>query len=178
MYLMIVVMKMEESVKMNGEDPLERGMVQEVEQVKCECCEHIEECTPTYIAHVKSLFCGKWICGLCGDAVNEEYIKASGNYNVNEGGHSYILENALESHMSVCRQFNVKVGTKGAINEKYNNSPVDHLVQTLKRLLQRSKFLPTRSAPSSPNQSLISINRNNSCLNPFSRSHMHESSPY
>ena len=30
MYLMIVVMKMEESVKMNGEDPLERGMVQEV----------------------------------------------------------------------------------------------------------------------------------------------------
>eukprot|EP00250_Pteridium_aquilinum_P011655 c20219_g1_i1 orf=398-826(+) len=77
-----------------------QASVTEAEKVQCECCRLVEECTPAYIAHVQGLYCGRWICGLCSEAVKEEH-RRGGEGNSKEG-----LEEALSKHMNVCMQFN------------------------------------------------------------------------
>ncbi|XP_042065211.1 uncharacterized protein LOC121808682 [Salvia splendens] len=49
----------------------------EIEVVKCECCGLKEECTEEYINKVKAKFEGKWLCGLCSEAVRDEVKKQS-----------------------------------------------------------------------------------------------------
>ncbi|KAG6414516.1 hypothetical protein SASPL_121888 [Salvia splendens] len=39
---------------------------------KCECCGLTEECTGEYIKRVRDRFSGRWICGLCSEAVKDE----------------------------------------------------------------------------------------------------------
>ncbi|KAJ8452095.1 hypothetical protein Cgig2_016676 [Carnegiea gigantea] len=53
--------------------------ISEAEDAKCECCGMSEEYTPGYIKRVREQFCGKWICGLCSEAVKEEMEKNGGN---------------------------------------------------------------------------------------------------
>lgn len=43
--------------------------VVEVEWAECACCGLREECTPTYAAGVRARYGGRWLCGLCGEAV-------------------------------------------------------------------------------------------------------------
>lgn len=69
--------------------------ISEVEDAKCECCGMSEECTPEYISRVRERFFGKWICGLCAEAVKEEVEKTGGK-----------MEDALGAHMSACVRFN------------------------------------------------------------------------
>ncbi|KAL2493141.1 Protein of unknown function (DUF1677) [Abeliophyllum distichum] len=69
--------------------------ISEIEDAKCECCGMSEECTPEYIGQVRDKFSGKWICGLCAEAVKEETEKNGGN-----------REEALNSHMHACVRFN------------------------------------------------------------------------
>ncbi|CAK9174560.1 unnamed protein product [Ilex paraguariensis] len=69
--------------------------ISEVEDAKCECCGMSEECTPEYIKRIREKFSGKWICGLCGEAVKEELEKNGGK-----------REEALSAHMSACVRFN------------------------------------------------------------------------
>ncbi|XP_043721772.1 uncharacterized protein LOC122669154 [Telopea speciosissima] len=69
--------------------------ITEVEDAKCECCGMSEEYTPEYVQRVRDKFSGKWICGLCSEAVKEEVEK--------NGGRG---EEALNSHMNVCVRFN------------------------------------------------------------------------
>lgn len=69
--------------------------ISEVEDAKCECCGMVEECTPEYIDRVRDKFFGKWICGLCTEAVKEEVEKNGGK-----------REEALGTHMSACVRFN------------------------------------------------------------------------
>ncbi|XP_008794168.3 uncharacterized protein LOC103710282 [Phoenix dactylifera] len=68
----------------------------EVQMVECECCGMSEECTPTYIGRIKGFFCGKWICGLCSEAVKEQTRRNPG----------VAKEEALESHMALSKKFN------------------------------------------------------------------------
>ncbi|KAL9232110.1 hypothetical protein vseg_007253 [Gypsophila vaccaria] len=70
--------------------------ISEAEDAKCECCGMSEEYTPEYIKCVRDKFLGKWICGLCSEAVKEEMGK-------NEG---IACKEALETHMSHCVRFN------------------------------------------------------------------------
>ncbi|CAM8991746.1 unnamed protein product [Rhodiola kirilowii] len=65
--------------------------------VKCECCELIEECTEYYINQVKSAFQGKWLCGLCSEAVRDEASKFK-----NSAEHSSTTEDAVQAHISFC----------------------------------------------------------------------------
>uniref|UniRef100_A0ACD5Z6Q8 Uncharacterized protein n=1 Tax=Avena sativa TaxID=4498 RepID=A0ACD5Z6Q8_AVESA len=67
------------------------GSTQEVEDAKCECCGMSEECTLAYISKVRHRFSGRWVCGLCAEAVAEEAGKSG---------------RGLVAHMSVCRRFN------------------------------------------------------------------------
>ncbi|BBN17655.1 hypothetical protein Mp_7g16100 [Marchantia polymorpha subsp. ruderalis] len=62
----------------------------------CECCGLKEECTRAYIGHVRTLFCGRYVCGLCAEAVKEERGRLQ----------SASMEDALRAHMVVCAQFN------------------------------------------------------------------------
>ncbi|KAK9130997.1 hypothetical protein Sjap_011484 [Stephania japonica] len=70
--------------------------ISEVEDIKCECCNMSEECTPEYIQRVRDKFSGKWICGLCSEAVKEEMEKNGGRGD----------QEALSAHMNVCVRFN------------------------------------------------------------------------
>ncbi|OAY83224.1 hypothetical protein ACMD2_18029 [Ananas comosus] len=82
--------------------------------VNCECCGLAEECTRSYVARVRSGFCGRWVCGLCSEAVAEELRR------------HVVKEEALRAHMEVCRRF-----SKVAAN------PAVALVGTMVEILRR-----------------------------------------
>ncbi|XP_020593917.1 uncharacterized protein LOC110034026 [Phalaenopsis equestris] len=71
-----------------------------IEDITCECCGISEECTPEYIRRIRDKFSGKWICGLCSDAVEEEKRKKKKMEGKQEEAE------ALDSHMSSCSRFN------------------------------------------------------------------------
>ncbi|XP_061376201.1 uncharacterized protein LOC133318225 [Gastrolobium bilobum] len=68
----------------------------EIESVKCECCGLKEDCTQDYISDVKAKFDGKWLCGLCSEAVRDE---------VSGGKKPSAMDEAVKAHMSFCRKF-------------------------------------------------------------------------
>ncbi|GLT99624.1 hypothetical protein SLE2022_170510 [Rubroshorea leprosula] len=68
----------------------------EIESVRCECCGLKEDCTQDYISSVKAKFDGKWLCGLCSEAVRDE---------VSRGKISFGVEEAVKAHMSFCGKF-------------------------------------------------------------------------
>ncbi|KAH0466827.1 hypothetical protein IEQ34_004065 [Dendrobium chrysotoxum] len=70
----------------------------EVDSVNCECCGLREECTEEYISQVKANFEGKWLCGLCSEAVRDE-IKNGWKKEYNG------TEAALKAHMSFCSKY-------------------------------------------------------------------------
>ncbi|KAL5976785.1 hypothetical protein ACLOJK_021119 [Asimina triloba] len=92
--------------------------ISEVEDAKCECCGMSEECTPGYIRRVRERFRGKWICGLCAEAVKEEVEKTAGGD----------LEAALGAHMSACVRFN-------RIGRAY---PVLYQAEAMREILKKS----------------------------------------
>ncbi|KAL1830720.1 hypothetical protein ACET3Z_000371 [Daucus carota] len=104
----------------------------EVEVVKCECCEFTEECTIAYIARVRERYEGRWICGLCAEAVKDE---------IGRSGRRISEEEALERHASFCEEF-----------RSPPEKPAEELISAVKQLLIRSLESPTsvRSNPSSP----------------------------
>jgi hypothetical protein len=67
----------------------------EIESAKCECCGLKEDCTQDYISEVKSKFDGKWLCGLCSEAVRDEAIR---------GKKTFAMEEAMKAHMLFCRK--------------------------------------------------------------------------
>ena len=70
----------------------------EIESAECECCGLREDCTREYIAAVKADFGGRWLCGLCSEAVRDEVAaKKRGD-----------LEGAVRDHMSFCAKFGKK----------------------------------------------------------------------
>ncbi|KAB5545017.1 hypothetical protein DKX38_013129 [Salix brachista] len=77
----------------------------EIESVQCECCELKEDCTQEYIRQVKAKFDGKWICGLCSEAVRDE---------VSRGKKQSGMEEAVRAHMSFCGKFNSNPAVKVA----------------------------------------------------------------
>ncbi|OAY55744.1 uncharacterized protein LOC110611043 [Manihot esculenta] len=69
----------------------------EIESVKCECCGLKEDCTQVYISEVKEKFGGKWLCGLCSEAVRDE---------VSRGKKAFGMDEAVRAHMSFCGKVN------------------------------------------------------------------------
>ncbi|KAI4335197.1 hypothetical protein L6164_013867 [Bauhinia variegata] len=68
----------------------------EVECVKCDCCGFTEECTPAYISRLHHKYQGRWLCGLCIEAVKDEVIRSDKLISTEE---------ALNRHISFCREF-------------------------------------------------------------------------
>ncbi|KAI3980947.1 hypothetical protein MKX01_025512 [Papaver californicum] len=88
----------------------------EIESAKCECCGLKEDCTEEYINEVKLKFEGKWLCGLCAEAVRDEVIRSSSSsssWNKNKqsssstcsSSTSILVDDAVKAHKSFCRKF-------------------------------------------------------------------------
>ncbi|CAK9328173.1 unnamed protein product [Citrullus colocynthis] len=95
----------------------------EVECVKCYSCGFTEDCTPAYISRVRDRFHGRWICGLCIEAVKDEVVRS---------GKLISTKEALLRHASFCREFR-------------STNPLDeteHPISAMGRLLRRSLDSP------------------------------------
>lgn len=90
--------------------------------IECECCGMSEDCTPTYISRIKAFFCGKWVCGLCAEAVKEKMRRTP----------TLAMEEALGSHAALCKQFkttrlNPKLSLAGSMREIARKSSLHRL---------------------------------------------------
>ncbi|KAL6972629.1 hypothetical protein U1Q18_026804 [Sarracenia purpurea var. burkii] len=106
----------------------------EVEFAKCDCCGLTEECTREYIDRIRKRYQGKWICGLCAEAVKYEIVRCNGLISTDE---------ALTLHINFCKKFN-SAGPPA--------NPTIHLISAMRQILRRSLDSPRslRSMPSSP----------------------------
>ncbi|XP_074579213.1 uncharacterized protein LOC141835741 [Curcuma longa] len=108
---------------------------QEVVWTACACCGLTEECTPAYVARVRERFDGRWVCGLCGEAVMDEILRS---------GRRTSTAEALRRHRAFCESFRTAAPP-----------PIDtaeHLIAAMRQLLRRSLDSPraVRSTPNSP----------------------------
>ena len=107
----------------------------DIELAKCECCGLKEDCTQDYIADVKAKFDGKWLCGLCSEAVRDEVA--------GKGGKSQLgTEEAVRAHMSFCRKFRSNPAVRVA----------DGMRQMLRRRSGDLSSSPSSSSSSSANK--------------------------
>ncbi|MQM21972.1 hypothetical protein Taro_055019 [Colocasia esculenta] len=82
----------------------------DVSKVECECCGLFEECTGAYVRRVRDRFCGRWVCGLCSEAVKEELVRRG------LARQHAAREEALSAHMEVCRRFHRTVRANPAMS--------------------------------------------------------------
>ncbi|XP_051128053.1 uncharacterized protein LOC127249343 [Andrographis paniculata] len=99
-----------------------------IELAKCECCGLNEDCTQHYISQVKAKFQGKWLCGLCSEAVRDEFSLLLGrpkakNINNLTNKQQFGVDDAVRAHMSFCR--------------KYNANPADCVADGVRQMLRR-----------------------------------------
>lgn len=106
----------------------------EFEFAKCDCCGLTEECTPGYIERVRERYQGKWICGLCGEAVKDEIIRTE---------RLISTEEAMARHMNFCQKF---------VSSGPPPDPTVDLISAMRNILRRSLDSPRglRSTPTSP----------------------------
>ncbi|KAK1311982.1 hypothetical protein QJS10_CPA07g00850 [Acorus calamus] len=115
------LMTMEDEYSSNDLPP-----ISEVEDARCECCGLSEECTKDYIRRVRDRSCGRYMCGLCTGAVEEEMAKNGGQ-----------KEEAIEEHMGVCVRFN-KIGRP---------YPVLYQAEAMREMLKRSTYRSKSKSP-------------------------------
>ncbi|XP_057737700.1 uncharacterized protein LOC130954944 [Arachis stenosperma] len=121
-----------ETKSMSAAETTAAAAVEAVSSVKCYCCGLTEECTPRYIDRVRERYEGRWICGLCAEAVKEETLKSRRDISTDE---------ALKRHVSFFQEFRSSSSSSG---------PQD-LILAMKQLLLRS--LDSSSSSSSPRSS-------------------------
>ncbi|XAR49878.1 hypothetical protein NMG60_11004049 [Bertholletia excelsa] len=115
----------------------------EVEFAKCDCCGLTEECTLAYIDRIRERYLGKWICGLCSEAVKDEIFRCD---------RLISTEEALTRHTNFCKKFN-SAGPPA--------DPTVHLISAMRQLLRRTLESPRslRSMPCSPTKNADAIDR-------------------
>uniref|UniRef100_A0ACD5TFB5 Uncharacterized protein n=1 Tax=Avena sativa TaxID=4498 RepID=A0ACD5TFB5_AVESA len=101
----------------------------DTESMRCACCGFREECTQEYIKSVKANFGGKWLCGLCSEAVGYEHGRDGRR---GQDG----VEEAIKAHMTFCRMV--------------LSSPVVRVADGMREMLRRSKDKGTPSTASKP----------------------------
>ncbi|KAJ8773970.1 hypothetical protein K2173_009401 [Erythroxylum novogranatense] len=108
----------------------------DVEFAKCDCCGLTEECTPGYIERVRERYQGKWLCGLCAEAVKYEIARTE---------RLISTEEALTRHMNFCKKF---------VSSRPPPDPTMHLISAMRQILRRSldSLRALRSTPTSPTE--------------------------
>ncbi|WCJ29508.1 hypothetical protein M5689_011139 [Euphorbia peplus] len=118
--------------------------ISEVEDAKCECCNMCEECTLEYIKRVRDKFVGKFICGLCAEAVQQEMNKNGGKG-----------EEALNEHMNACVKF----------NRYFRVNPILCQAEAMREMLKKSSSLRGKSSsPRDRAQRKGGLARSSSCI--------------
>ncbi|KAH7519311.1 uncharacterized protein LOC107423879 [Ziziphus jujuba] len=112
----------------------------EVECVKCDCCGFTEDCTPAYILRVRERYHGRWICGLCVEAVKDEVLRSE---------RIISTEEALNRHTSFCKKFR---------SSSVSNEEAEHPISAFGRILRRSLDSP-RAVRSNSSVSLRDVDR-------------------
>ena len=118
----------------------------EVQFIKCECCGLTEECTLAYIERIRQGYMGKWVCGLCSEAVKNEVIRSEKLISTEE---------ALNRLLNVCRSFRSSSPPAGG-------DPTVHLISAMRHILRRSFHSPRgglRSTPGSPSRESLDQRR-------------------
>ncbi|KAG8636062.1 uncharacterized protein LOC110604117 [Manihot esculenta] len=95
----------------------------EVESIKCYSCGFREECTPAYISRVRERYHGRWICGLCIEAVKDEVLRSD---------RLISTEEALNRHISFCNKF----------RSCTPDNQTEHPIVVMGRILRRSLDSP------------------------------------
>ncbi|KAL7606862.1 uncharacterized protein LOC111902715 [Lactuca sativa] len=137
----------------------------EVEFAECDCCGLTEECTPAYMERIRERYQGKWICGLCGEAVKDEIVRSE---------RLITTEEAMTRHMTFCR---------ASKSSGPPPNPAVHLIAAMRQILRRSLDSPRslRSMPSSPTKNTGAgagaLARSESCM-PTLTLAVVDSSPY
>nr|GME15768.1 30S ribosomal protein [Ipomoea batatas]GME17081.1 30S ribosomal protein [Ipomoea batatas] len=98
-----------------------------------------------YIETIRERYQGKWICGLCAEAVKDEIVRS-------ESERLISAEEALARHLNFCKKFRSTTPPP---------NPAVHLIAAMKQILRRSsESLKVRSLPSSPTKNNgVNINR-------------------
>ncbi|KAE8708724.1 hypothetical protein F3Y22_tig00110332pilonHSYRG00052 [Hibiscus syriacus] len=91
----------------------------DVEFAKCDCCGLTEECTPAYIETVCQRYQGKWICGLCAEAIKDEIIRTE---------RLISTEEAMVRHMNFCQKF---------VSSGPPPDPTVHLISAMRSILRK-----------------------------------------
>lgn len=102
----------------------------EVEFAICDCCGLTEECTPSYIERVRERYFGKWICGLCAEAIKDEIARTE---------RLDSAEEAMIRHMNFCQKLR---------SPDPPTDPTILLISAMRQILR--KGLDSRSTPGSP----------------------------
>jgi len=132
----------------------------EVESVKCDSCGFTEECTLAYISKVRQRYQGRWLCGLCVEAVKDEVMRSE---------RLITIEEALNRHISFCKEFRSSSST--VLNK------TEHPIILMSRRIRRSldcPRLPLRSnstgvlPPVDGVRSSSSLIRSDSCFSSIS----------
>ncbi|KAK8930752.1 hypothetical protein KSP39_PZI016489 [Platanthera zijinensis] len=102
----------------------------------CECCGLLEECTPAYIVRVRDRYYGRWICGLCAEAVKDEIVRAGGRITGEE---------ALARHLRFSSDFRFRDLCQ------HQAKSAEHLIAAMRQLLRRGlESTRSLSTPASP----------------------------
>lgn len=120
-----------------------------VEFVNCDCCGLTEECTAAYIKRIRERYKGKWICGLCSEAVKDEVLRSESLISTDE---------ALNKHIAFRMKFSSSVDSPP--------NPAVDLISAMRQILRRSIDSP-RSMPSSPTKRMMNravLMRSGSCI--------------
>ncbi|KDP33927.1 hypothetical protein JCGZ_07498 [Jatropha curcas] len=131
----------------------------EVESVKCYSCGFTEECTPAYISRVRERFNGRWLCGLCVEAVKDEVLRSD---------RLISTEEALNRHINFCNKF------KSSIPLHQTEHPIFVMSRILRRSLDSPRALRSNSSSVLPDVDVEKIKgsalvRSESCFSALSR---------
>lgn len=87
-------------MRKDGEDIVELGDERSssllILQAECDCCGLKEDCTKDYISRIRNSYSGKWVCGLCSEAVKERL----------NHGPRVPIEEAVSTHTNFVQEFN------------------------------------------------------------------------
>ncbi|KAI8568701.1 hypothetical protein RHMOL_Rhmol02G0220900 [Rhododendron molle] len=121
-------------IKRVGKDLETMANIDKVEQAECECCGLEEECTQEYIKKTKDCYSGKWVCGLCSEAVKEALVREP----------KMAIEEALRNQREFCQEFHSsrlnpelsltcamrKIAKRSCENRNYNTSSTSKIARS------------------------------------------------
>jgi Protein of unknown function (DUF1677) len=99
---------------------------QDLLSATCECCGLTEECTSGYVNKIREKHLGRWICGLCAEAVR---------YEMHRSGWNIPIEEAIDQHVGFLKRFKAGVAAPPEVAS-------EQLIQAVCRLLRRSLDSP------------------------------------